>query len=294
MRERSGGSCVFLLIATMSLLFFGATEALAGTAPDLGPDTIGCFDTNYGGSPSAVWYLRDANSTGDVSQWTAFGAPGTTLSPVVNAWLDDSNVTGLGLWDSSTGTFFVKDDPTTSGVADDSTVLPIEPSVSTTTDPIPLAGHFGGADVPGTGYYYPDVGVFVINTNPGNPTTVEPFLFGPVNAGDVYPVVGDWNGDGTDTVGVFVMSTGIWYQTDLLKGELVNGFQFGPPNSGWIPVAGDWDQLGGDSVGFYDPTTATFKLRNTNTAGNSDIQAALGAPGGSCQPVVGIWNITPP
>lgn len=297
MRERSGGSCVFALIAAMGMLFFGATNAFAGAATDLNADTIGCFDVAYGGGSTAIWYLRDANSTGNVSQWTEFGSPGTTMTPVVGIWLDDTRVTGLGLWEQNSGTlgtFFVKDDPTASGPADDSTVLSIEPSVSGSTPPIPLAGHFGGADVPGVGYYYPDAGVFVIDVTPGSPTTIEPFLFGPVSAGNIYPVVGDWNGDGTDTVGVYDATTGVWFLTNSMQGGNATGFQFGPPASGWIPVTGNWDLVGGDSVGFYDPVNALFRLKNTNSAGNADIKAALGAPGGTCQPVVGNWNITPP
>lgn len=302
MRERSGGSCVFSLVAAMAatgVLFFGATEALAGAAPDLNADTIGCFEASYsdGGAPNAVWYLRAANATGPVDVWTQFGVPGTTFQPVVGKTDPSTTVSGLALFEQVSGTvgiYHIKEVPTTSGVADDFVQVTIEPSVSGTTPPIPLAGSFGGADVPGVALYYPDAGVFMIDTNPGSPTTIEPFLFGPVAPGDIYPVVGDWNGDGTDTVGVFESSTGTWYLTNSLTDGVVPGFQFGPPSSGWIPVTGNWDLLGGDSVGFYDPANGLFRLRNTNTQGLANIKAELGEPGGDCQPVVGNWNIALP
>jgi len=303
MRERSGGSCVFFsLVATLiatGALFFGATAALAGAATDLNADTIGCFEPSYtdGGAPNAVWYLRAANATGPVDVWTAFGTPGTTFQPVIGKTDPASNVSGLALFEQVSGTvglYHVKYDPTSSGEADEAVQVAIEPTVSGTTPPIPLAGSFGGVDVPGVALYYPDVGVFMIDTNPGSDTTIAPFLFGPVDPGNIYPVVGDWNGDGTDTVGVFDITTGVWWLTNNLSDGTVAGFQFGPPNSGWIPVVGNWDLLGGDSVGFYDPVNALFRLRNTNTAGLANIKAALGAPGGNCQPVVGNWNIALP
>jgi hypothetical protein len=279
----------------MGLLFFGATEALAGAATDLNADTIGCFDNNFDGTPSATWELRGANNAGTADVYSQFGAPGTAFSPVVGRW-SGGTTTGLGLYEQVSGTsgvFYVKDDALTSGPAEAAIELVIEPSVSATTPPIPLAGNFGGADQPGVGFYYPDAGVFVIIPSPGNDTTIEPFLFGPVDAGNIYPVVGDWNGDGTDTVGVFNAVSGEWYLTNFFKDGVVSGFQYGPPNSGWIPVTGNWDLLGGDSVGFYDPSTGLFRLRNTNTEGLANAKFAYGNPS-TCQPVVGNWNITPP
>lgn len=303
MRERSGGSCVLnlaaALIAATGLFFLAVPTALAGSAPGVGPDTIGCFEPSLSGA-GGVWYLRGANSSGPADQWTLFGAVGTTFTPVVGRWLDSTPVTGLGLYEQVNGTlgrFHVKDDPNTSGVADGFTDLAIEPTSSATTPPIPLAGGFGGADAPGVGFYYPDDGTFVIDDNPGSASTVTPFLFGPVNAGSIFPLVGDWDGDGTDTVGVYDSVSGNFYLTNALTGGDVTGFQFGPPAPGWIPVAGNWDLSGGDSVGLFDPANALFRLKNSNdesNGGQADILAYYGVPGGDCQPVVGNWNITPP
>jgi hypothetical protein len=289
-------------MAATGALFFGASEVLAGSAPVLGPDTIGCFEPSYvdqgaPGAPNAVWYLRDDNSTGPVSVWTEFGEDDTTFLPVAAPTLPGSPVSGIALFEQASttvGFYHVKDDATTSGVEDETVEVAIEPSLSATTPPIPLAGTFGGPGVPGIALYYPDAGVFMIDTDPGDDTTVAPFLFGPVAPGDIIPVAGDWDGDGTDTVGVFQNSTGVWYLTNQLQDGTVQGFQFGPTSSGWTPVVGNWDLLGGDSVGFYDTTNGLFRLRNTNTAGPADIKAYLGEPGGNCQPVAGNWGIAAP
>jgi hypothetical protein len=42
------------------------------------------------------------------------------------------------------------------------------------------------------------------------------------------------------------------------------------------------------TIGAYDPATSTFKLRNSNTSGPSDITVTFGLPGD--KPIVGDWN----
>ena len=78
-------------------------------------------------------------------------------------------------------------------------------------------------------------------------------------------MVGDWNGDGIDTVGVFRPSTGQWLLTNSLN---INNstppidltFNFG--SAGDTPVAGDWDGDGRDSIGVFNGDV--FSLRNSN------------------------------
>jgi CHAP domain len=61
------------------------------------------------------------------------------------------------------------------------------------------------------------------------------------------------------------------------------------PATYWIPLAGDWDGNGTKTIGLYDPTTATFYLRNSNTSGVADITAQFGS-GGNWVPIVGNWD----
>ena len=73
------------------------------------------------------------------------------------------------------------------------------------------------------------------------------FQFG--QPGDV-PVVGDWNGDGVDDLGVY--RGGTWYlDTDgnhtLDAHDQV--FKLGRPSD--MPVAGDWNGDGRDEPGIY-------------------------------------------
>jgi len=60
------------------------------------------------------------------------------------------------------------------------------------------------------------------------------------------------------------------------------------PTTHWIPLAGDWTGKGYKSIGLYNPSTATFYLRNSNTSGSADITAVFGNP--NWVPLVGDWN----
>jgi hypothetical protein len=103
-------------------------------------------------------------------------------------------------------------------------------------------------------------------------------------------VAGDWNGDGTTTIGVVDPTTETWY----LKNSNTEGapdytpFQFGEP--GWTPVVGDWNGDGKTTVGAVDPNGRWF-LRNSNDAGAPDFAAF--AFGAGAVPVAGTWAVPP-
>jgi hypothetical protein len=106
------------------------------------------------------------------------------------------------------------------------------------------------------------------------------FLYG--QAGDV-PVVGDWDGDGVATPGVF--RDGTWYlRNSNSPGNADIVVQFGNP--GDIPIVGDWNGDGSDSIGIVRGNT--FYLRNTNTSGYADTVFAFGNAGDT--PIVGKWK----
>ncbi|HEY5997950.1 MAG TPA: hypothetical protein VI078_01435 [bacterium] len=101
------------------------------------------------------------------------------------------------------------------------------------------------------------------------------------------PVVGDWNGDGIATIGVFRSSTGEFRLRDAnLPGAPHFSFAFGHP--GDRPVVGDWDGDGKDGVGVYQPSTGTLYLRNTLASGPADYAVLLGSA--TDIPVAGDWN----
>jgi glucose/arabinose dehydrogenase len=122
-----------------------------------------------------------------------------------------------------------------------------------------------------TGVYRPSNGaLFLRNSNTTGFADVA------VNYGlpGDYPVVGDWDGDGTATIGIY--RNGVFYlRNSNTVGFADSVFPFGLP--GDQPVAGDWNNDGRDTIGVY--RNGTFFLRNTNSSGAPNASFALGVPG---------------
>jgi SpoIID/LytB domain protein len=103
------------------------------------------------------------------------------------------------------------------------------------------------------------------------------------------PFACDFNGDGTDTVGVYRPSTATFYYRDsFAAGTLIHKVRLGNP--GDRPVCGNWDGIGTDTIGVYRSSNSTFYLFNTNkpTATSPAMHVVLGGPG--MLPLSGDWN----
>ena len=118
--------------------------------------------------------------------------------------------------------------------------------------------------VPGedlVGLVDPETGVWSLRGAAGGVTT---FFYG--GQGDV-PFVGDWDGDGIDTPGLYRQSDGFVYvRNSNTQGIADIRFFFGNP--GDIPMAGDFDNDGFDTVGIYRPQNTTFYVINKLGANN--------------------------
>jgi hypothetical protein len=96
---------------------------------------------------------------------------------------------------------------------------------------------------------------------------------------------------GTDTVGVYLPSSGAWFLRNANSpggADLV--FSYGPAGLGWIGLRGDWNGDGTDTPGLYDPSTGNFFLRNANGPGGADLVFSFGPGGAGFVPMVGDWN----
>jgi hypothetical protein len=111
------------------------------------------------------------------------------------------------------------------------------------------------------------------------------------------PVVGDWEGLGTEAIGVFRPSTGQWFLDGNANGRwdgcdveycLLQSFG----DDGTLPVVGDWSGGGAARPGFFRPSTGEWVL-DMNGNGHFDgcaIDACLGPFGHAGDlPVVGKW-----
>ncbi len=93
------------------------------------------------------------------------------------------------------------------------------------------------------------------------------------------PVVGDWNGDGVDTIGVYRTSTGFFF---LSNSNAVPSVAYqvllGNPND--TPFAGKWRaDMGGDGIGVFRPSNGILYQKRELTSGFSDYFAVFGNPG---------------
>ncbi len=135
-----------------------------------------------------------------------------------------------------------------------------------------VTAHFrNGADT--TGVFRPSNGALYLKNS--NTTGFADIQINYGVGGD-YPVVGDWDGNGTATIGIY--RNGSFYlrnSNTIGFADLV--FAFGAP--GDQPVAGDWDGDGVDTIGVYRSATGTFYLRNNNSSGTPEMIFSLGIPG---------------
>lgn len=125
-------------------------------------------------------------------------------------------------------------------------------------------------------------------------------------AGDpaIVPLMGDWDGNGVTTIGLYDPKTSIFY----LKNSNVGGyadiaFCFYPggcenhlrpsaSTQAMLAIAGDWDGDGITTVGLYNPATSHFYLINVlrEPALTEITDTPYGAANAGWLPLAGDWN----
>ena len=236
-------------------------------------DDVGLVDPTTG-----VWYLRDAG-TGAVTTFF-YGNPGDI--PFMGDW-DCDGVATPGLFRQSDAFAYLRNS-NTQGIAD------IRFFFGNPSD-VPIAGDFNGDGCDTLSLYRPsEQRFYIINElgeNEGGLGAAEfSFLFG--NPGDK-PVVGDWDGDSIDEIGLHRESTGFFYFRNTLTTGIADGeFFFGDPGDRF--VAGDWSIVDGiDTPAVFRPSNTTFFFRHTLTQGIADSQFVFGE--GPWLPVAGEFGL---
>ncbi len=242
---------------------YGSVGWFTGTELDWQPiqriaQSVGLVDPNTG-----KWYITSLH--GMVYSFY-FGNPGDY--PMVGDW-DCDGVDTPGLYRQSDGYVYLRNS-NTQGNAD------IRFYFGNPGD-VPIAGDFNADGCDTVSLYRQTEGrVYIINklgANDGGLGAADyAYYFG--NPGDK-PFVGDFDGDGTDTVGLHRESTGlVYFRNTNTQGIAEFEFYFGNPGDRLI--AGDWNDNGKDTPGLYRPSNRTFYLRYTNTQGNADEQFTWG------------------
>jgi len=217
------------------------------------------------------------DSAGRWHRWETISAPRVTTSfyfgnPGDTAFAGDWNCDGVdtpGLYRQSDGYVYLRNS-NTQGIAD------IRFYFGNPGD-IPLAGDFDGDGCDTMSIYRPsEQQIYIINdlgTNDlGLGAADYSFYFG--NPGDK-PFVGDFNGDGVDTVGLHRESTGlVYFRNSNTTGVAHSQFIFGNPGDRMI--AGDWIGTGSDTVAVYRASNQTLYIRFSNSAGNANVQIVAG------------------
>ncbi len=129
------------------------------------------------------------------------------------------------------------------------------------------------ADRDTTGVFRPSNGLLFLKNS--NTTGIADAALNYGLPGD-YPVVGDWDGNGTVTIGIYRGNT-FFLRNENTLGFATIVFDFG--QVGDQPIAGDWNGDGVDTIGVFRPSTAQFLLRNSNDEGPAETSFFLGNPG---------------
>jgi hypothetical protein len=245
------GTDSFTYTASAGLLGDTATVTL-----DVGGiHTVGLVDPAQG-----KWYLYDEAG---VQQKTFFyGNPGDF--PIYGDWNCDGEETP-GMYRQSDGFVYLRDS-NTQGVGDTRFFFG-------NPGDVPLAGDFDGDGCDTVSIYRaPEQRFYIINElgeNEGGLGEAEfSYVFG--DPGDK-PFVGDFDGDGIETVGLHRESTGlVYFRNTHTQGVADEQFIFGDPNDRL--VAGDWTGNGVFSPALFRPSDITTYFRYTNTQGNADAQ----------------------
>jgi Tol biopolymer transport system component len=207
-----------------------------------------------------------------------YGNPGD--SPFMGDWTCDGTDTP-GLYRRSDGYVYLRN-TNTQGIADTRFFY---------GDPgdVPIAGDFDGDGCDTVSIYRPsEARFYVINElgeDEGGLGAAEySFLFGDI--GDT-PVVGDWDGDGIDEVGLHRETTGFFYYRNTLTTGAADGqFYFGEPGDRF--VSGDWGLADGlETLAAYRSSTETFYFRHALTQGLAHSEVVWDGPGSDPLPVSG-------
>ena len=223
-------------------------------------DSVGFVDS--GGR----WRVHDALSADAAVNTFYFGNPGDI--PFMGDWNGDGTATP-GLYRQSDGFVYLRNS-NTQGTAD-TTFFFGNPG------DIPLVGDFNGNGKDTVSIYRrSQAKVYVINQlgrNGGGLGAAEySFFFG--NPGDT-PFVGDFNGNGKDSVGLYRPSKGfVYFRYSLTQGNADLSFYYGNP--GDVIMAGDWDGDGDDTVAVYRPSAGRVYVNLANSSGAADYTLRVG------------------
>jgi hypothetical protein len=264
-------------------------------APDFpgfaGKDLVPRFRTTIGlYDPSTfTWYLNQELG-GSVENLEVFTTPPVPSSwvPLAGDWNGDGK-DSIGLWDPENFRWYLNND--VDGTIDDMIVFTTPPVPRSW---IPVTGDWNGDGLDTVGLYNPATRRWFLNNQTDNWLPGDLINFRTVIGNSKWkPLAGDWDGDGSDTVGLYNPGASGWHLYATLDGSSEGKILFRTPlvPRSWIPLVGDWNDDGLDTVGLYDPFTNTW-YTNDETDGTIDSVRAFRTPTvpNWWRPITGNWD----
>ncbi len=199
-------------------------------------------------------------------------------------------VDNVGLFQPSNKTILLKN-TLTGGAADEQFQLQ---AAGTSGQIFPVGGNFETDELHGVGMYDRATQIFHLRHAHATGSADQSFIFSPTGSGTgMYPLAGDWDGNGVETIGLFHQPTGTFYlrNSNSSGGASITMVITGVTGIDWLPLVGDWNGDGIDSVGAFSLSTRSFRLRNTSSSGSSQVTFTFESlPSGTYLPIAGDWN----
>jgi hypothetical protein len=275
------------VVGATSLAALGVTPGLAGGAdrPVTG-DWDGNNTTTIGvvrpdpESNNWIWLQRNSNSEG--SPDTSFSYGNKLTDTVVTGDWNGNNATTIGIArpDPESNNWIWRLSNSNAGGSVDIEFL----YGNKLTDTV-VTGDWDGNNTTTIGVARPDPESYnwiwlLSNSNAGGSVDIE-FLYG--NKYEDVPVVGDWDGNNTTTIGIVHPDPGsnnlIWRLSNKNAGGSVDiEFPYGNKLTDTV-VTGDWDGNNTTTIGVARPETSNWRwlLRNSNSEGTSSLDFLFGS-----------------
>jgi hypothetical protein len=281
------------LLLLSAAVVVSAGPSWAGPPASGGSDTVGAY---YGAQER--FFLRNSNSSGAADAGNfKFNVTATADDerPVIGDWNADGSDT-VGAYYGAQERFFLRN-ANSSGAADAGNFK--FNVTATASDEVPLACDWNGDGTDTIGSYLPSQERFFLrNSNSSGAADAGNFKFNvTATASDEVPVAGDWDGDGTCTIGVYLPSQERFFLRNSNSSGAADAgnfkFNVTAAASDETPVVGDWNDDGSTTVGAYYGAQERFFLRNANSSGAADagnFKFNVTAAPSDETPVIGDWD----
>jgi len=252
---RAHQACVVMLLTGLAVA--------AGSTP---------ASADFGGTE--LWALRNSNSAGPASVTVPWIA-GSRLACDTDGDGRDEPAS----YDAASGTFLLSDAP-----------YPLVRFGARTRSGFAVCGDWDGDGRDGVGVAFPGRdGQWkwrLRNDATSGPADLRFSFLRHAEGVEYEPVVGDWDGNSTDTPGLW--ASGTWsLRNRNSAGTADLTFRFG--GRGGKPLVGDWNGDGRTTIGTYRGSDSSWSLRNRNSAGAAARVFSYGEPE-DYDAVTGDWD----